>query len=539
MAPEFSEARKVRKLRTSRDHWKERATQKQQQLKRLRVTVRDLIASREHWKARVKELEHRVPPFQPSPTVSACACPTLELFWGVDEPSVPQADPSSFQPISTDDLVAAKGHVYPLLLVRLALTWVCDAHSSYRAAALIFSTLNGLGIAVGPCAETIRLWLLRVGLFLLRRPLPLYTDWVYLLDLTIQLGQHKCLVILGISLAQFRGNGGRLQHHDVHILSVQVLTHTTAKTIARHLNEVCQRTGVPLQIVSDHGSDVWAGIRLFRADHAEVIEIYDITHGLGLLLEHHLKPDARWDGFVKDCQRTRQQLQQTTGSFLQPPAWRQKSRYLNLGTHLTWANDMLLLLGAKADEALAKHLGFSVEQSRIWLEEKLAWLRGYQEDVRQWSYCQTVVKCVEEEIKQEGLRQGSWRRIRQHLQPVKPVSQREKQFRQETLKLVRDEGAKVPARQCYVGSNDVLESLFGKYKELAEHGPCREITANVLMIPLFATALTAELLRQALESVHEQDVQLWVEDHLESSLQKKKRIVLAASQGNNARPDLG
>jgi hypothetical protein len=29
--------------------------------------------------------------------------------------------------------------------------------------------------------------LLRVGLFLLRRPLPPCTDWVYLLDLTIQL----------------------------------------------------------------------------------------------------------------------------------------------------------------------------------------------------------------------------------------------------------------------------------------------------------------------------------------------------------------
>ena len=97
----------------------------------------------------------------------------------------------------------------------------------------------------------------------------------------------------------------------------------------------------------------------------------------------------------------------------------------------------------------------------------------------------------------------------------------------------------MPARQCYVGSNDVLESLFGKYKELAEHGPCREITANVLMIPLFVTPLTAELLRQALESVHEQDVRLWVEHHLESTPQKKKRIVLSASHEDSARPDLG
>jgi hypothetical protein len=98
-----------------------------------------------------------------------------------------------------------------------------------------------LGIAVGPCAETIRQWLLRVGLFLLRRPLPRYTDWVYLLDLTIQLGAHKCLVILGISLAQFRSNGYRLDHHDVHVLSVHVLTRCTAQTVHQHLTEVRKR----------------------------------------------------------------------------------------------------------------------------------------------------------------------------------------------------------------------------------------------------------------------------------------------------------
>jgi hypothetical protein len=34
--------------------------------------------------------------------------------------------------ITTEELSCAKGHVYPLLLVRLALTWVCEAHSSYR-----------------------------------------------------------------------------------------------------------------------------------------------------------------------------------------------------------------------------------------------------------------------------------------------------------------------------------------------------------------------------------------------------------------------
>jgi hypothetical protein len=462
----------------------------------------------------------------------------LALLGGVEEPAKPSAAAApAFQPITADDLVSAKGHVYPLLLVRLALTWITSAHSSYRAAALIFTTLTGLGIAVGPCAETIRLWLLRVGLFLLRRPLPAYTDWVYLLDLTIQLGQHKCLVILGISLAQFRRSGCRLNHHDVHVLSVQILVDGTAPIIYRHLVEAGKRTGTPLAVVSDHGNDVLGGIRLFRADCTGVIEIYDITHGLAILLKRYLEPDARWDRFVKACQQTRQQLQQTAGSFLQPPAWRQKARYLNLQGHLTWANDMLGLLATQGDTTLAEQLGCSVEQGKRWLTEKLGWLREYREDVRQWSYFHRVVKATEEEIKHQGLRQSSWRKVRRALQEDKATTERETSFLREALKLVREEGAKVPAWQCFVGSTDVLESLFGKYKDLAEHGPIREVTANVLMIPLFVTPLTADLLRQALESVHEHDVHLWLQQNLGPSPQTKKRVVLATSRDLQGDPN--
>jgi hypothetical protein len=435
-------------------------------------------------------------------------------------------------------LVSAKGHVYPLLLVRLALTWVCEAHSSYRAAALIFSTLNGLGIAVGPCAETIRLWLLRVGLFLLHRPLPRCTDWVYLLDLTIQLGRHKCLVVLGISLAAFREKGFRLDHHDIYVLSVQVLTRCTAATIHRHLMEVRKRTGTPVQIVSDHGNDVWGGIRLFRRKYAGATEIYDITHGLAVLLKHYLEPDTRWAAFVKTAARTRQQLQQTAGSFLQPPAWRQKARYLNLQGHLEWANDMVALLNARADATLAEQLGYSIRQSRMWLEEKLGWLREYQEDVRQWTYFQKMVKGAEEEIKHNGLRRDSGRRVRDALQGDEPATQRERGFRREVLVLVYAEAGKVPNGQYYVGSTDVLESLFGKYKEVTEQGPCKEITANVLMIPLFATTLTADLLRQALESIREEDVRVWLEQQLGPSPQKKKSLVLGASREASEDPNL-
>jgi hypothetical protein len=434
-------------------------------------------------------------------------------------------------------LASAKGHVYPLLLVRLALTWACEAHTSYRGIALIFASLRGVVAAVGPCAETIRLWLLRVGLFLLRRPLPVCSDWVFLVDLTIQLGTHKCLVILGVPLSQLRCKGYSPDHHDVQVLSLHVLTHCNGSIIAGHLGTLSKRVGVPVQVVSDHGSDVVAGIRLFRQKNPQVVEIYDITHGLAVLLKNWLEPDPRWIRFVKECQSTRQQLQQTAGSFLQPPAWRSKARFLNLESHLRWANDMLALLGRGVEGTLAEQLGRSAAETSHWLEEKLGWLRAYAREVSVWSYFQRVVKAAEEEIKRVGLNRTSWRRIKRHLSGESKLIWKERTFRRQVLALVRREGVKVPVHQRYLGSTDVLESLFGKYKDLAEHAPSREITANVLMIPLLVTPLMPELLRQALETVRGQDVEQWLEEHLGPPPQKKKRVVLTAAGCRNTKED--
>jgi hypothetical protein len=128
------------------------------------------------------------------------------------------------------------------------------------------------------------------------------------------------------------------------------------------------------QIVSDHGSDVERGVGLFQAKHPEVVDSYDVTQQLACRLKAELEPDVRWQEFVQRCQQTRQQLQQTAGSFLLPPAWRTKARYLNLAGHLRWGADLLPLLDGTGQEALAEQLGCSVVAGQQWLKEKLGWL---------------------------------------------------------------------------------------------------------------------------------------------------------------------
>ena len=82
----------------------------------------------------------------------------------------------------------------------------------------------------------------------------------------------------GVPLSQLRRTGYSPDHHDVHVLSLHVLTRCNGTIVSGHLSTVSKRVGVPVQIVSDHGSDVLAGIRLFRQKNRHVVETYDITH---------------------------------------------------------------------------------------------------------------------------------------------------------------------------------------------------------------------------------------------------------------------
>jgi predicted nucleic acid-binding Zn-ribbon protein len=79
MKDEGNAARKMRKLRASRALWKQRSAEKQHEIRQLRVTVRDLSSSREHWKTRVNELEQQLQAAQEAHTVAGLGS---SIFFG-------------------------------------------------------------------------------------------------------------------------------------------------------------------------------------------------------------------------------------------------------------------------------------------------------------------------------------------------------------------------------------------------------------------------------------------------------------------------
>jgi hypothetical protein len=90
--------------------------------------------------------------------------------------------------------------VYPLGSIELFLSLVLSAATSLRGAGRALEVMVAalqLPFA-GPSCFAGRLWLRRLGYYKLTRPKAHADDGVWIVDHTVQLGQEKCLVILGL-----------------------------------------------------------------------------------------------------------------------------------------------------------------------------------------------------------------------------------------------------------------------------------------------------------------------------------------------------
>ena len=173
----------VRFFEQSRDKWKEKCGAAKRQVKGLKNRVRFLEDSRERWKKQAKEQAAEVARLKKEQATLEKEVDTLKekVTEGVSDPARVEA----FQ-------VRAAHHTYSVGHVALCLALILSAATSLRATERVFETVRAaLAMPLScPTWSTVRLWLLRVGYYKLTRPKAPGSDWVWIVDHSIQLGQH-------------------------------------------------------------------------------------------------------------------------------------------------------------------------------------------------------------------------------------------------------------------------------------------------------------------------------------------------------------
>ena len=349
-----------------------------------------------------------------------------------------------------------------------------------------------------PCANTGRMWLLRLGLYELTRSKPKADDWVWILDHTVQLGGMKALIIVGVRLSRWGKRRGPLRHEDLTVLDVMPMRHSNGPAVEARLEAVAKQTGDPRAIVGDGGTDLKCGIASFQETRPGVARLYDIKHKMALLLQQQLEKDPRWSKFIGGVNQTRARVLLTDLAFLTPPDLKAKSRYLNLPPLANWGIKTLNFLYHPRDLP-----GKPVDRKA--LEEKLGWLGDYREALYHWSVLLAIAETAEHYVRHEGYHAAAAEELQQRLDGL-GINAAAQAMERATLEFVAEQSAHARPRERLIGSSEVLESLIGKYKHLQGTHSHGGMTPQLLAFGAIAMQKTTETIHRALTAVRTRDV---------------------------------
>ena len=424
------------------------------------------------------------------------------------------------------------GHAYTCGLIEIFVKMVLSAigyRASARALKIVACLLPG---GDAPSANGGQLWLLRLGLYELRRPKEPADDWVWLVDHTIQTGNGKCLLVVGVRLSVWNASrltalghdpqaSFALRHQDLSVFQIELMESCTGEAVERRLEQLADQTGItPCAILSDQGPDVRPGAQRFcqKAGGSTVL-VHDVAHAVANGLKRTLQNDPQWAQFLADANRSKTQIRQTVYAFLMPPELKNKSRWMNLEPLIAWSRRVKQFL-CDPQAALAR-AGLHVDLET--LQQKMGWLHRYEEAIDRWSTLLLAAAISLKYIRNHGYHERAHEELGALLAGFRegPTAA----LVEEILQFVQTQGEACGTRRL-PGSTEVLESLIGRGKQLMGRNK-NGYTKTVLAMAAAVADVTSHTIQTALQMVKVQDVQQWIDKELGSSLQAQRQRALA------------
>ncbi len=383
-----------------------------------------------------------------------------------------------------------------------------------------------------PSWSSSRLWLLRVGYYKLTRSKDIADDWVWIVDFTIQAGPMKCLTIVGLRLSGLCKDrkDNILGHEDVEPIELVPVQQSNGEIVYQQLEGAIQKTGVPRQIIADRGSDVKAGIERFIEKHPQTDYIYDVKHFTASILEREFKSDLMWIEFTKWASQTRSALHQTSLSYLEPPNQRAKSRYMNMDILVDWGVKMLSFI-----DGIDAHVKTKSEVDAI--QEKMDWMVQFREDLAEWKEILVLVEKAETYVRTKGLFHECDQELRRLLRLSPEATERTIRVRWFLIDHVLDASLKAKPGERLLGSSEVLESVFGKFKYMQGEHVKGSLTGMVLAIPAIVSKTTQDVVQRALKTVPVDKVRTWVKETFGKSAQTRRKEAFSVPVLPEQKPD--
>ncbi len=366
-----------------------------------------------------------------------------------------------------------------------------------------------------PHHTTIRQWINRCALYKLQAPLEQSNDWVALGDVTVDIGKMKCLAILGVQMNKLNeAKNLILEHKDIEILGIH-LSHTTKhQFICNAFEETSKRVNGFLGVITDQGTDIKKGVKSYVEEHSQGTKImYDIPHKLSLLMKHEFERDGNWSEYMKEMARTRNLMLQTELAAILPPTPRLKARFMSLAKYVHWSEK---ILESKDNNNLS-----SMPEERY--QKYLGWIETYKPCLEEWGFMIGISETTKNIIREFGMSKDVYQYLEIYFNNAPIEGDRLKSYIKNILRIIKEEADKLEEAQTMICSTEILESLFGKYKEInnGKHG----ITGSALsMIAFTLVNKTEDFFKEVLESCSVKNVTNWIKEKVGQSIASLRRV---------------
>jgi hypothetical protein len=266
-------------------------------------------------------------------------------------------------------------------------------------------------------------------------------------------------------------------------------------------------------VLSDGAAELREAVGTLKNQRLDTLTLQDFKHKAANLFKALINRDPRFVEFNAQLGKTRSAIQQTELAHLTPPSLKQKARFMNVGCQLEWAKVVLALL--EHPEAQS-HQWVTSER----LESKLGWLRGFADDLAAWHECQQVINVGLKQINEQGLFRGTAQRFRTSVGNLKhALSQR---LATQLIAFLENAEGQLHEQERLPLSTEILESSFALYKQLERQHAQGGFTSLLASFAALLRKPTPQLIRQAFARVSPHDVNLWVREHLGTTLNSKR-----------------
>jgi hypothetical protein len=399
------------------------------------------------------------------------------------------------------NLGGVKRHKYSLKVVTFCVMLYVFAGCSFRSVHKVlgcFQSEYGLLLGDLPSKTSIVNWVQKLGY-------SEYTDsgsylfsgdYSVILDECMVIGQERMMIVLGVD-AEKRDEKA-LCFGTVRLLYIAVRASWNWVDVVNLLDKVAEKMGkTPVSVICDGGGNLTKGIKA-----ASLKRIPDVGHQIAKYVEHTYAQQEHFKAFTTAVASVKFREIMKGTAYLLPPKQRTIARFMNLSGIVNWAADILRVFSTLSTEE----------------QKTFVFLKDFKSLIKELETVFEMTHKMLKIIKNKGI---SYENIAQCvILNTQYSSQVPSKLTNKITVYLKEMKAQLPdATTIWHASSDVLESLFGKYKQIASPNKLNGITPFVLSLCVYTnfephSKEMANQIKFALENVSMADLKVWKQENL-------------------------